>query len=62
VEKTYFFDKSKEKVDTIKDSGVALVTKLKFRDHLIDHINSAYTVISIFERSDTSLNIIYGNG
>jgi len=61
----YNIDNEKlKKVDTIKDLGLTFDTNLKFREHTIDKVNKAYSVIGIIKRnfmyiSETSFCTIY---
>jgi len=56
-----------EKVDTNKDLGPIVDTNLKFREHIIDKVNKACSVIGIIKRnfmylSETSCCAIIDNG
>jgi len=48
----YYIDNERlEKVDTIKDLGLTFDTNLKFREHIIDKVNKAYSGMGIIKRN-----------
>ncbi len=47
----YINNERLEKVDTIKDFGLTFDTNLKFKEHITDKINKAYSVIGIIKRN-----------
>jgi len=61
----YYIDNERlEKVDTMKDLRLTFDADLKFREHIIDRVNNAYSVIGIIKRnfmylSETSICSIY---
>lgn len=61
----YYIDNEKlERVETIKDLGLTFDSNLKFKEHITDKINKAYSVLGIIKRnfmylSETSFCTLY---